>query len=422
MQTNKQIIKNLSTLNNFTVKAIGSSMEPLLFQNDILYCQKSAFNKILINDLVIVKKATNIIAHRVIYRDKKTLVTRGDNNMQIDGRFTQNQIIGKVYQIKRAKELINPENLYLIQSTLYFNEIVSIKNQFDRKKINYVFLKGLPLYLYYEGNHPKRIYADCDVLIEKKFLDRVKEVMTRSGYKVIDPSLTKLHKKLRKKQIEIAYKKVVNGFFIIFDIHLEIDWMSPQIGKLGTLYPQSSINQLTENFLKVKRSVKINNEKFSILNTKYLILYLALHLLHHNLRGAFRYRLLDKIIRREKLSNNMVKYLAETIKKYRLQNFVHPVFVLLKKYYKTPVPNPFLKQIKPKNLVNFKNLSIFNDEPRIYAGITRFKNLFFLSPEPWWKKIWVFINPQVIYSIFWVLQKKVFSFFQVPQSADQNPR
>jgi len=61
------------------------------------------------------------------------------------------------------------------------------------------------------------------------------------------------------------------------------------------------------------------------------------------------------------------------------------------------------------DFIDFKNLSIFDDEPRIKAGITRFKNLFFLSPRRWQNKVLIFVNPLVVYSILWVLIKKLFS-------------
>ncbi|MFN4212726.1 MAG: hypothetical protein ACK4FL_02050, partial [Microgenomates group bacterium] len=54
-----------------------------------------------------------------------------------------------------------------------------------------------------------------------------------------------------------------------------------------------------------------------------------------------------------------------------------------------------------------KKTNIFDDEPRIKAGINRFKNLFFLSPQPLWRKFLVFFNRQVLYSLFWVLWRKL---------------
>ena len=63
-----------------------------------------------------------------------------------------------------------------------------------------------------------------------------------------------------------------------------------------------------------------------------------------------------------------------------------------------------MEKIKPTNplireLVNsLIKTNIFDDEPRVKAGINRFKNLFFLSPEPLWRKVMIIFNPQVVYT------------------------
>jgi hypothetical protein len=149
------------------------------------------------------------------------------------------------------------------------------------------------------------------------------------------------------------------------------------------------------------------------LHFEFLILYLALHLFHHNFQGSFRFQFFDIVVRKSKLNARNWQNIGKTIAKYQLNNFAYPVFYLAKKYYQTPIPNSFLKQIKPVNplankLINKLTLnSILTDEPRIKAGVNRFKNLFFLSPNPLWKKIFVFFNPQVIYSIFFVVFNRI---------------
>ncbi|GAB4219530.1 MAG: hypothetical protein Fur009_6140 [Candidatus Microgenomates bacterium] len=412
----------LITKKSLPIRSFGSSMAPIFQNNDLIYFRKISFSKIKINDIIVFKKKDRLITHRVIYKTKNYLICKGDNNLKTDGKIYPHQIIGKVYQIKRNNQIFNPETLYLIQSTHYFNEIVKIKNEFDRKKINYVFLKGLPLHLYFEGKHPKRIYADCDVLIDKKDIDEAQKILFQFGYQKADTSLTSLQKQLKDKEVENAYWKNINGFPVVFDLHLEVVFMMTQLGKLDFLYPQTLIDQLTTEFLNNKKQIKINNENFLILNSEYLILYLALHLFHHNFRGGFRYQFLDKIIKKyqiSKIKNQKYKSKIEnTIFKYKLNNFVFPVFFLLKKYYQSPLPNNFLKNISPKNpltrqLVNkiTKNINIFDDEPRLKAGINRFANLFLLSQNPWWRKIFIFFNLQVIFMILWIGYKKISFIF-----------
>jgi signal peptidase I len=397
----------------FPLKSQGQSMRPILFDNDIVYFKKTAFSKIKVNDLVVFYQKKKIICHRVIYKTDKYLITKGDNTLSADGKIYPKQILGRVYQIKRNGQFFDPQTLYLIQSTHYFNEIVKIKNEFDRQKINYLFLKGLPLHLYFEGEHPKRLYADCDVLVDKKDLNRAEKILYRFGYQKGDTSFSSLQKKLKDKEVENAYWKTINNFSVVFDLHTEVVFMMTQLGKLDQLYQQRLINQLTEEFLAKKKKIKINDEQFLILHFEFLILYLALHLFHHNFQGSFRFQFFDTVIRKSKLSVKKWQKIEKITAKYQLNNFVFPVFSLAKKYYQTPIPNFFLKQIQPVNpltrkLTNKLSLTdILTDEPRIKAGVKRFKNLFFLSPNPLWKKVFVFLNPPVIYSIFFVVFNRI---------------
>ena len=68
---------------------------------------------------------------------------------------------------------------------------------------------------------------------------------------------------------------------------------------------------------------------------------------------------------------------------------------------------------------NIEKINIFDDEPRIKAGITRFKNLFFLSPNPIIVKSLIFFSPQIIYTVGWVvagwLKARLSSFSKVRQ-------
>jgi len=430
--TVQKIINQLIKSHQIPLKSSGISMEPIFHENDVLYFKKIAFKSIKVNDIVSIKKGKQLISHRVIYKTNKYLVTKGDNNPISDGKIFPKQIIGKVYQVKRKGQIFDPEQLYLLQSTLYFQEIVKIKTKLDKQGINYVFLKGLPLHLYFEKTHPRRIYLDCDVLVDKKDFFKAEKILIKNGYRRYNQSLSKIHTFLRKKQIELPFYKTINGFSVVFDVHLDIDWMSQQLGRLEEFYPQKFIDQLTVDFLRTKRKVKINNEFFFILDTKYLILYLALHIFHHNFRGAFRYEFLNKVIKYSaphstKIHPGSVIWADLTIRTndFKLNNFIYPVFVLLKKYYQTPIPKSFFTTIQPFNNVAMKqwnNVNIFDDEPRVHAGITRFTNLFVLSPNPLWKRLLILLNLQVIYSVFWVVAKKIDQILSTSFTMKLKPR
>ena len=293
----------------------------------------------------------------------------------------------------------------MIQSTLYFQEVIKIKRAFEKAKIDFVFLKGLPLYLYFEKSHPRRLYADCDVLIDKKDFHKAERILYAFRY---------IRETKKTKEIENNYIKTINGLIVIFDIHLEAAFLMTQFSNLGALYQQKLIDKLTIELLKTKRKVRIQGANFYFLSKNFQVVYLFLHFFHHNFRGASRLDFLDKIVRKSRLSTKNWQDIAFIINDYQLANFVYPAFMLLRKYYQTSIPKFFLASIKPGftnliNLIDFKNLSVFDDESRIRAGVNRFKLIFMLSPQPFWKRLMIFFNPQVVYFGSKVLRSKIIS-------------
>ena len=398
---------------NFSLKSQGNSMYPFLLSGDVIYYQKKSFKTYTQGDIVMVEKKGRLMTHRVIYKHANYYITKGDNNTGADGKITPSHLIAKAVKIKRRNKLIYPENIYLFQSTLYFQEIVKLKKAFEKENIGFVILKGLPLHLYFEKIHPRRLYADCDFLIDKTDFEKAEMLFLQNGFKKIITSYSFIHKLLKDKPTEISFVKKINGFPIVFDIHFEPVFLMNQLGRLDALYPQMLIDPMTDEFLRTKKTVKVGSESFYVLDTACLILYLALHFFHHNYRGIFRLELIHKIIRNTKNRKETMNQVQDKIKRYKVQYFVYPVFALLKKYFDTPLSIHFIKSIKPvrgkliyikKNILN-KN--IFEDENRLEAGLNRFKNLFELSSEPLWRKLIIFIKPSVIYSVMWTMWEKV---------------
>ncbi len=392
------------------IKTFGNSMHPLLLDGDILYLKKINFQNIKVNDIITAKNSSSYFTHRVIYKGNRYLITKGDNNAATDSKVYPKNIVGNVQNVKREGNIFNPNQLYLLQSSMYFGEIVKIKNTLEDNKIEHVFLKGLPLHLYFEKTHPKRFYADCDILINPKDFPKIKKFLKKSGYLKIKDSLPNKHKKIKNKESEMSFAKNLNGLYVVFDIHFEIVFLMTKVGELNFLYPQKQVNLLTKEFMTGKRIIKVFGENFQILSESDLIIYLCLHLFHHNFKGAYRYDFIDKII---KTSTPDYKRITEVIKKYHLQNFVYPCFIILKKYYKTPINKNMLKEIKPnKRLLyyiknNILDIDVFDEEERVDGGKRRFKMIFFLSPYPIYRKILIFFNKEVLYSIFLVFYRKL---------------
>lgn len=413
---NVAIIKYLNKNKSFSLKAEGESMLPLLMPGDIVYGKREKFSKVQVNDIVLVKKRKKYFIHRVIYRTFKYLIVKGDHSINSDGKIYLSQLIGKIYKVKRKKQLISIEDNYLFQSSLYFQEIVKISKLLTGSKIDFVFLKGLPIHLYFEKTHTRKIYADCDVLFKRENIKSAEKIFEKLGYVKQVQSYSKLHKTLKDKPTEYSFYKKINNFLVIFDLHFEPVFLMNQLGRLDFLYPQKLLDEMTSEFLKRKRIVDIQEYKLPILSMENLVIYLSLHFFHHNYRGIHRLELIGKII---KLNKNRINWIqiTEKINDYKVKNFVYPGFSFLRKYYSTLLPSGFMNKIKPdKDKLEYINtnllkINIFDDERRVEAGINRFKNIFYLSAQKNYLKFLIFFSPSVIYSVFWVLVNKLrFSF------------
>ncbi|MCL5797480.1 MAG: nucleotidyltransferase family protein [Patescibacteria group bacterium] len=405
------IISLFKKQSSFSLLADGVSMLPLLQPGDTVFYRKARIHSLKANDIVIAVKNNRIFIHRIIYKKGNYVITKGDNNLEADGKIYSRQIIGKIYQFKRQGKIVSLDSLYLFQSSFYFEELVKLNRVFEKNEINFLYLKGLPLHLYIEKSHPRRIYADADILIDKKCWKNSQKILMKIGYKLVNTSYSSLHKLLKDKDTEMLFYKKTDPFSVSLDVHLEAGFLFNQIGRLDVLYPQKIIDSLMEQFIKSKHYVKIQNIQFPILSHKWLIIYLSLHFYHHNFKGFYSLNLIDKLVRK-KITNqekNDWSDIGKEIIKFKLNNFIYPVLVLSKKYLKTPIPVSFFSLIKPYSgqydyiEKNILPANLFNYETRIAAGIARFKNLFFLSPNPFWKKILVVLNIQVVYSVFWVM-------------------
>lgn len=390
-------------------------MYPLLHDGDVVTYKKTLFPKLVENDLVLIKQKNKYITHRIVYITKTYAVTKGDSNTEADGKIKPSQILGKVVSVKRAGKSFDPEALYLMQSTLYFQEIVRIKSALEKKKIEYVFLKGLPVHLYYEKTHPRRMYADCDLLVERNKGVELSTLFRKHGYSMSSSSLWKDIPVLNKENVEISFYKKVNSYFIVFDIHTEVHFLLNQKNSLNSLYGIKKATRLTDLFLNKIVGTIINGERFYILPHNLEFLYLLLHFIRHGYRGAFRFSFIIVVLKRIMKSKNQMSSLRHVTYEFCLHDFIYPVFLLVNKYFKNidlrdrfaakGVKIPIYKRWYIEKYILSQD--IFSDKERIGTGISRFIDAFVLSPYPWYRKLFVFLEPQVILTILWVLWKKL---------------
>ncbi|HVZ66677.1 MAG TPA: nucleotidyltransferase family protein [Patescibacteria group bacterium] len=381
-----------------SIKTFGGSMLPFLRDEDIVYFKRENFNNVKVNDIICVRKGGKIFTHRVVYKNEKFLITKGDNNYISDGKIYPKNVIGLVYKVKRDGLIFGINDLYLIQSTLYFQEIVKIKKAFKKANLDLIFLKGLPIYLYFDRIQPKRIYADCDILVSEKKLATAEAILKQVGYQREDPYS---EYSIIKHQKEVSYRKIVNGFPVFFDLHSELVFVMSRIGNLNLLYPEELIKELTEKFVNERQVIKVNNENFNILSNENLLIYLCLHLFHHNFKGPHRYDLIMRILN-QKLDYG---YIVRVVHQFNLANFISPCLLILSDLYNSKESRVLVDLIGGRNNM-WLNVDIFKSDDLPGSGAF-FKSLLFLSPSPLWKKMMVFGNLNVLNSIVLVLCRKL---------------
>ncbi len=82
----------------------GPSMNPTLREGDLLEVKAYGYESICIGDVILFKRESGIIVHRVVNVYENGLVTRGDNNIEKDpGLLNSKDVVGRVIAFWRGK-------------------------------------------------------------------------------------------------------------------------------------------------------------------------------------------------------------------------------------------------------------------------------------------------------------------------------
>lgn len=398
----KDLTYRLQNKGHLVMKTFGDSMYPLLHDSDVVYLKKTAFSRLKVNDIICFKKYGTLQTHRIIYKTDTYVITKGDNNLKADGKVHERQIIGRVFQVKRGSEIFDPEELYLVQSSLYFKEIVKIKKAFEKAGIDFVFLKGLPLHLYYEGMHPRRMYADCDVLIRKEHYRRVTSTLYHNGYEKVYPQRSDGQEIRGYQDAQICFYRSFANLPILFEIHLEPVFATTSLGNFHLLYPKQTNQELSRKFIQEKHCAIINDIPFPLLSFTNQLVYLALHFHKHDYKEIRHLLLMDLVLSQISSSDwpTVMEQIIETAEAFHLQNFIYPSFYLLQEYGGEKAKRniaPLLRHLHVKKRVLFfserKEASVFHD---IHGPGEHFRALLYLSPAPHYKKVLVFFDKRLL--------------------------
>ena len=100
-----KLLLDLARQKSFSLKAEGTSMLPILRPGDVLKMQKTSFSQVKTDDIVLLVKNGLPRIHRVIYKTRKNLVSKGDHRIRSDGFYKPQQVFSKLHGINRENQI-----------------------------------------------------------------------------------------------------------------------------------------------------------------------------------------------------------------------------------------------------------------------------------------------------------------------------
>jgi signal peptidase I len=354
------------------------SMVPLIHPSDKVIVSYS--KNIRVNDIVVFQEGGNLIAHRVIYikNEGRYLITKGDNNYYCDKPVALTNVLGKVKVIIRGKEKLKINNIYLSQSVSYLEEIGKVIKIFQKVGLNYMVLKGFPIYLSLDDRLPKRLFIDIDLLVAKKDFKTAQMVISKSGFGI-------LREKGESSQVTLV--KYCDPYPVKIDLHQEATAGFTRSPKLNGIFLGK--DRLSKYLINNYDTTVVNGINFRILKREFLLIFLLLHFFHHNFRGAHRMDLVVKLSHKNISTDKVV----ELIKKFKFQDMIFPAINMILRYYKSnslaliskKITPTLYKRILTSLIINF--LSPFSEGSKFKNRVYRLVFVIAFSPLPLMKKM-----------------------------------
>lgn len=410
---------------NFQLLTKGISMKPLLLPGDIVSIKKINFLSVKVNDIILVHKKNASFIHRVIFKTNKFVITKGDANFETDGKIFNKNILGKIYSIKRNNKDIKLNDIYFYYSSIFLQEAVKIKRWFEKETVDFLFLKGLPLFFYIKRKFPERFFCDLDLLIAPNSQDSVRRILQKLGYTAENSEAYFFYNKFLNKRMKgIEYFKQIGPIKVRLDIHFEIIFPTNRVAlPIGNF--AKDIRRITDFFICGKQFISVKGETYPILGDNNLLLFLLLHFYSHNWQGASRLEFIAAVEKKMEKRINWVS-IFEKAKEYKIINFLIPGVYLLSKYYNIREPYLLLKKNYPNETdYTFKIYTAFYSDNNFFCSqktsiFTRYKKaliILLLYDEILYKKILMTFHPKLLghfiyfslYNIY-CLFKLIFSF------------
>lgn len=97
----------LASAGQSRLRVASGSMRPLIQPGDILVCAPAVLKRLRCGDILIVRRAEDFLAHRLIRRRGEAWYTKGDRLRRLDAPVSEDQILARVVTIERGARRID---------------------------------------------------------------------------------------------------------------------------------------------------------------------------------------------------------------------------------------------------------------------------------------------------------------------------
>lgn len=169
----------------------SSSMASIFKPGDLLCARKSALKDVKVGDVVIVERnngeETEYIVHRVVAIEQAGLITKGDNNLNIDAQIvTKDNFVGLVTSFSRKNRVYSVKNGMI---GLFYARLIQTRNfvcllirQLGWRTYRFVRQSGLVAYVWHPTISRVRVMTNEGPLIKYRCYGRtVASWYPRSG-------------------------------------------------------------------------------------------------------------------------------------------------------------------------------------------------------------------------------------------------
>jgi signal peptidase I len=128
------ILEQLDKGRKIEFRVSGRSMRPLIEEGDPIHVEKCKLGALSIGDIITFQRNDLYLTHRVLWVRKKgnriRLITKGDNEINVDPLVSSNHIVGKAVAIKRANRTLDLENPFWRYINLFLGTIFLVETIF----------------------------------------------------------------------------------------------------------------------------------------------------------------------------------------------------------------------------------------------------------------------------------------------------